>query len=254
MRDSRNFGEARPTNQGILSISPVQIISYAEVLSPEVKQFLQESFHVQIHEVYKCSEGLMGVTCKYGNMHINEDVVLLEVVNKNGTPVPAGTPGHARVTDLVKRATPMIRYQLNDVLTLSPDKCPCGSHFRVIEQIQGRSDDMFLGKRIGIKKAQFIFADYIRRAIVSSSDHIREYRGVQISPTEIALKIDLLPEYNTGQEKAHIESKVITKINQVFTKQSCEIPKITFEYMLIEHDFNLKLRRFNRAFAEKEFF
>jgi phenylacetate-coenzyme A ligase PaaK-like adenylate-forming protein len=148
----------------------------------------------------------------------------------------------------------MIRYRLNDVLTISPEPCPCGSNFRVIKQIQGRSDDMFLGQRIGSQKAQFIFADYIRRAIVSSSDGIREYRGAQISPVEIHLKIELKPKFNTEQEKTQIKSSVTKKIYQVFAKQDCERPEIHFEFIPIHHDFNQKLRRIHRNFAEKDYF
>ena len=44
-------------------------------------------------------------------------------------------------------------------------------------------------------KGQFIFADYIRRAIVCSSEHIREYEASQKSPELIKITIEL----NTSQ-------------------------------------------------------
>ncbi|MHA1620464.1 MAG: F390 synthetase-related protein, partial [Promethearchaeota archaeon] len=139
---------AEAKQDSTLQISPNLVASFAEVLTPETKEYLQHIFGMNILEVYKCTEGLLAQSCKAGRLHINEDLTILEIVDEHDKPVSPGTPGRVIVTDLVKRTTPIIRYRLNDILTIDPDPCPCGSHFRVIKQIQGRSDDMFLGRRI----------------------------------------------------------------------------------------------------------
>ena len=72
---------------------------------------------------------MLAQSCKAGRLHINEDIAIVEIVDENDQPVPPGTPGHIIVTDLVKRSTPIIRYRLNDIVTIDPDPnpCSCGS-------------------------------------------------------------------------------------------------------------------------------
>ncbi len=239
---------------GDLKISPNLVVSYAEVLTPEVKSFLQSAFTEKVYEVYKGTEGLFANSCSAGRMHINEDLSYLEVVDENDRPVTPGTPGRVIVTDLVKRATPMIRYRLNDILTIDPERCPCGSHFRVIRQIQGRADDIFLGIRKESRKSQFIFGDYIRRAIVTSSAHIREYRAYQLTPLKMQILIELQPQYDSAEERTLITQKLSEKIGTLFGKHDCELPGTEITFEPIEHDFDKKLRRIIRNFSEDDFF
>ncbi len=76
-------------------------------------------------------------------LHILEDQVLFEVVDDDYRPVPPGQPGsRLLITNLFNRTQPLIRYELNDLLTLSPDPCPCGRPFRLLKSVEGRSDDV----------------------------------------------------------------------------------------------------------------
>jgi len=50
---------AREAEEGRLSVNPLKIVSYAEVLYPDVKDYLQKVFGCEVHEIYKCSEGAM---------------------------------------------------------------------------------------------------------------------------------------------------------------------------------------------------
>lgn len=246
------LAEAKQT--GDLQITPDLVVSYAEVLTPEVKKLLQKIFTDKIYEVYKGTEGLFAQSCKYGRMHINEDLTYLEVVDEDNLPIPPGSPGNVIITDLIKHTTPMIRYRLNDIITIDPELCPCGSHFRVIKQIQGRADDIFLGERSDTHKAQFVFGDYIRRAIVTTSDHIREYRANQISPTSISITIETLSDHTTKEEHDHIRSILPPKISHLFTKHKCLQPTLQIVFEEIHHDFRHKLRRIIRNFDEIDFF
>ena len=58
-------------------------------------------------------------------------------------PVPAGRPGtRLLVTNLLNRTQPLIRYELDDLVTASPEPCPCGRPFPLLAAIEGRSDDI----------------------------------------------------------------------------------------------------------------
>lgn len=234
-----------------LNIKPQRIISYAEILYPDVKEYLKKIFCCTIHEIYKCTEGPIAITCKHGNLHINEDLIYVETLNLDGTQTPIGKPcPKLIVTDLHKRAQPIIRYELNDIITISPKKCPCGSNFRVIEKIQGRSDDIFWAKNIKTKKWQFIIPDYISRAIISSSKNIDEYQVIQKSPEEILIRIQLK---SNKTEKEFEKEVLISNIVNLYQEYGCNKPKIDIKFEKPEININSnKLIRIRRDFNTKE--
>jgi len=215
--------------KGRLKISPKLLYSYAEILYPEVKEYLENNFRCEVHEIYQGSEGCYALTCRHGNLHINEDMVFFELLNERGLPTKEGEPCHKLlVTELHKKSQPIIRYELNDIITISKKKCSCGSNFRVIKQIQGRADDMFWGLRTDTKEPQFIFQDYISRTIISTSEDIEEYQATQDSYTEIILRIQL----KKGSNKEKIKEQLIKKLKKVFLKYNCIEPEIKLIFCL----------------------
>ncbi len=232
---------------GKISLNLKRVISYAEILYPDVKDYLADVFKCPVHQIYKCTEGPIAISCKYGSLHINEDLVLVETLNSDGT---ITTPGQACqkliVTDLHKKSQPIIRYELNDIITISPDKCLCGSSFRVIENIQGRADDLFWAKNIINNEWQYIFPDYISRAIITASEDIDEYQAIQNSPDDILIRIQL----KNGVCCNQFESQAVKKnINDVFDSYQCRQPKILilFEKPQFNKNSN-KLIRIHRNF------
>lgn len=92
----------------------------------------------------------------------------------------------------------------------------------MIKQIQGRADDMFWGEKIDSKETQFIFQDYISRAIISTSEDIEEYQATQDNYTEITLGIQLKKDSN----KERIKEQLIQRLKKVFSKYNCVEPEI----------------------------
>jgi putative adenylate-forming enzyme len=237
---------AKEANAGRLALKPLFLISYAEVLYPDVKDIVERAFHCPVYEIYKCTEGVIAIACRHGKLHINEDVVVVQLYDQDGRPTLPGQACHRMiVTDLCKKSQPIIRYELNDLLTLSPDRCACGSAFRVIERIQGRSNDIFLGKRADRETLQFIFPDYISRAIISSSEDIEEYQAIQKSPAEVLVRI--LPK--TDGDRQAICRGVQSNLQGVFAAYQCALPVVTvvFERPVVNPN-SIKLIRIHREF------
>lgn len=208
---------------GNLKINPKLLYSYAEVLYPDVKKLLEEAFNCKVMEIYQGSEGYYAVTCKEGNLHVNEDMVFFELFDKDGNSTPDGEPCYRLlVTDLHKSSQPIIRYELNDVITISKNKCKCGSNFRVIEKIQGRADDLFWGLRKDDNKEHFIFQDYISRSIISVSENIEEYQAIQEDYTKITLRIKLKEEKDAEKTRNELDEA----IKKVFSQYGCIEPKV----------------------------
>ena len=214
---------AAELQKGSLKISPKLVYSYAEVMYPEDKEYLEKNFKCKVHEIYQGSEGYYALACRHGNLHINEDMVFFELLDIKGLPTKDGEPCYKLlVSDLHKKLQPIIRYELNDIITISKEKCSCGSNFRMIKQIQGRADDMFWGLRTDTKEPQFIFQDYISRTIISTSEDIEEYQVTQDSHTDITLRIQL----QKGSDKEKIKEQLTRKLKKVFSKLHCAEPEI----------------------------
>ncbi len=235
---------ARQRREGRLTTTPKRLISYAEVLTPEDRKVLRDTFGAEVHEIYKATEGAIGMSCAQGSLHINEDLVAVETLDGDGSPTPAGQPCRQMlVTDLHKTSVPIIRYALNDIITISPDRCACGSAFRVISQIQGRGDDL-LWARTRNRTWHPIFPDFIRRAIISASDRIESYQVIQESPDEMTIR--LMPALDQT-----VADAVTQRIRDVFEKLDCVPPAVTIEWQPPEPNKNSgKLIRIHRAFAD----
>jgi len=215
---------AKEVNEGKLNINPKRIVSYAEVLTPEVKRLLEETFNLKIFQIYQGSEGPIGMPCKYGNLHINEDLVHVETVDIHGTAIAPGKPCHKMiVTDLNKTSQPIIRYELDDNIIISENQCSCGSQFRVIESILGRTDDLFWAKIKDSQKLQIIYPDFIRRAIISSSESVEDYQAIQKEYTKILVRISLK---STISDQEILINNIKTNITMVFKKLNCVEPEI----------------------------
>lgn len=186
----------------LLNVKLKKIITYAEVLDPYDKAKFEHVFQTEVIEIYQASEGQMASSCSKGKLHINEDLVYVELLDEAGNIVdqPHVMAHKMLITNLVNEAQPLIRYQMNDLVILD-DPCACGSAFRTIKQVLGRHDEVFyLPTKEGIRP---LFPDLLARFIMTFSDDIREYYVIQdgnhITITTDGLAVDRVEDF-----KAHV--------------------------------------------------
>jgi putative adenylate-forming enzyme len=130
---------------GDLTIGPRWIVTGGEVLSDDVRERIVAAFDREPFDGYGTTEvGYVAVECdRHAGLHVFEDQVQIEIVDDEYRPVPAGQPGtRLLVTNLVNRTQPLIRYELDDLVTASAEPCPCGRPFPLLKAIEGRSDDI----------------------------------------------------------------------------------------------------------------
>lgn len=155
---------AKAVDKGELNIKPQMVISIAEVLEKEDEARLKIMFGLPvIHQVYQCTEGCLASTCRCGTLHVNEDIVYIEkeyLDEKRFIPV---------VTDFSRKAQPIIRYRLNDILVERSGACSCGSPFTALEKIEGREDDVFVFCGVDGGTVS-VFPDFIRRCVLFAMD------------------------------------------------------------------------------------
>ncbi|MDG1148590.1 MAG: hypothetical protein P8N52_09830 [Crocinitomicaceae bacterium] len=168
---------------GELKICPNKIISVAEVLTKEDRAYFESVFKIKLSEVYQCTEGFLASSCSEGTLHFNEDFLIIEkkYIDEERTRF------HPVITDLLRKTQPIVRYELNDIIS-EKKNCKCGSQFLAIERIEGRSDDIIVLKD-NQNKQVFIFPDIIRREIVLSDERIKDYAVIQRENRTIGLYV-----------------------------------------------------------------
>jgi phenylacetate-CoA ligase len=131
--------------EGRLRIRPAIIASSGETHTDELRDAIRAAWGTSSFELYAMTEaGIIGSHCdRHTGIHLFEDQAIVEVVDEQGRPVPAGQTGHKLlVTNLVTRTQPLIRYEISDMVAMAPEPCPCGRPFRLLQAIEGRNDDI----------------------------------------------------------------------------------------------------------------
>lgn len=198
------LAEAQKKNK--IQLQSKKIISVAEVLSPEDEKNLENIFKISIQQVYQCSEGMLGQTCSNGNIHLNEDGLIIEKewLDKNRF-IPI-------ITDLRRNVQPIIRYKMNDILHAT--ECSCGSKMQALSKIEGRMDDI-----LRFNNEKIIFPDFIRRTIIGANPEIDNYQVIKISNSELSLFVSNIKfwELAANALEKFLKSQGIANINVIKT-------------------------------------
>jgi len=197
---------------GRLQIRPARLISVAEVLEPQEKQRLETVFQVKVEQIFQCTEGLLAVTCAEGSLHLQEDLVAVQL-----EPLDSMQNGEEKLytpilTDLWRTTQPILRYRLNDLLALTGEPCACGSAFRALARIEGRSDDICYFPQVNGGLRPF-YPDAIRKMVLLAHPQIEDYRVVQSAPGCLQIFLAAAPAAGGFEELARaVRSSVETGV------------------------------------------
>lgn len=121
-----------------------QITNISELLPHSTLDRIEQTFGVPVTDQYAMGECL-ALTCGcpgHHGSHLNSDLAILEVVDEQYRPVPDGQKGaKVLLTNLYNLVQPFIRYEIDDIVTMSAQPCPCGSVLPLVESIEGRAKD-----------------------------------------------------------------------------------------------------------------
>jgi len=210
---------------GRLQLSPQMLVTIAELRTPEMTQRLTDAFRVRPFNAYSCTEGLWGSECEHHQgIHLFEDTTLVENVDADGQPVPAGEPGaRLLVTNLSNLVQPLLRLEVTDLVTLDPDPCPCGRVLVRASAIHGRSDDVLSlpagdGGRVAVHPLQF--------ALLTRDPQVREFQVVQDGP---ALRIRIVPSHAATASDDPLETRLGQALAQQLLALGVQNPQATVE-------------------------
>jgi len=130
--------------QQIRNLKFKAISSSAEVLWPQQRELIEQTFKSPVYNFYGSREvsDLAAECPEERRLHVISSWRYIEIVDDKGQPVPYGKPGYIIVTDLSNFSMPFVRYRNEDIGKMAAEPCPCGRPSPVIEEILGRSTDL----------------------------------------------------------------------------------------------------------------
>ncbi|HXX83524.1 MAG TPA: AMP-binding protein [Casimicrobiaceae bacterium] len=172
-----------------LRIKPVALWSGGERLPAAMRASIESAFGCPVANEYGASECLsIAYGCREGWLHVNADWVLLEAVDRDYAPVPAGEASHTvLLTNLANRVQPLIRYDLGDSIVVKPRPCECGNPLPAI-QVEGRCDDVISLRASDGRLARL--PPMALTTIVEESAKVHRFQIVQDAPDRLQLRLE----------------------------------------------------------------
>lgn len=117
-------------------------ITNAEPVYEYQRSAISEAFGCPVRETYGMAEIVAAASeCEHGSLHEWPEVGIIEVEDRDSE-----AAGDFICTGLLNADMPLIRYRVGDRGKLTDRRCACGRTLPVIEQIEGRKDDVLFTK------------------------------------------------------------------------------------------------------------
>jgi len=126
-------------------IEKPKVVTYGADAMPKAdRRIIEEHLGIPVVSKYQAVEALhIGFGCEARQgFHISTDQVAVRVVDSAGRDVGPGERGELILTNLINRAMVVMNYRLGDLVTLAVRPCPCGRTLPLIQDIDGRLDDL----------------------------------------------------------------------------------------------------------------
>jgi phenylacetate-CoA ligase len=130
--------------RGLTPYSPRSIVVGAEKLHPFQRTLIEKVFRAPVFESYGSREVmLIGSECdRHEGLHLTSEVVLVEILDDDGTPTLPGEEGNVVITDLHNFGMPFIRYANGDRALAGWGTCSCGRGLPLLRRVVGRRLDV----------------------------------------------------------------------------------------------------------------
>ena len=148
------------------------------------EEVMTRAFGIRPLQHYGLAEAVANISqCERGRLHVDEDFAAVEFL-----PEESGQ-GHRIVgCNFTNLATPLLRYDTGDVVTIDEQGCGCGRPGRVVAAIDGRREDYVeLGNGARVGRMDHVFKDMtnIREAQIVYRSERENLRCVSFGAVDI---------------------------------------------------------------------
>jgi len=199
-------------NPGLLKWRTKNIVTGAEGLREGQRELIREHLGEQVFMSYGSREFmLVGMESEHQcGYHLSDDNLLVEVVDDEGKPVPAGESGRICVSDLHNATNPFIRYAIGDLGVMAGDDepCPDGFPFRRLLKVLGRAGE-FVYTPDGAKLTAIYFAHNLKEL-----SWIDGYQLVQKAKDHLIVRV-ITADPLTDARKAEADAQLRPKLGDM---------------------------------------
>ena len=186
----------------------------AEPWTEGMRRQIESGLGLEAFDVYGLTElGGPGVAveCReHDGLHVFEDHFLVETVDtETGRPVPSGVEGELVLTSLTRRASPIVRYRTRDRVILVDEPCACGSPFRRISKLRGRTDDMLIVRGVNV------FPSMVEEILLTIGGLTGNYQIVVDRTQKRHDAMQVLVEAEPGTNKEQLASAAQERIKEL---------------------------------------
>ncbi|WP_022948515.1 phenylacetate--CoA ligase family protein [Methylohalobius crimeensis] len=130
----------------IPDLSSLKVIyTTGEPLYPHQRELIGRIFNAPVANEYGARDaGLIALESPTGQMLINSEWILVEILDDRGNPVPEGELGEVVITNLASEVQPFIRYRTGDRARRSRESCRQARGLEVLDEVEGRSTDLIV--------------------------------------------------------------------------------------------------------------
>jgi phenylacetate-coenzyme A ligase PaaK-like adenylate-forming protein len=198
------------------------VATVAEWLAPAARAQIAAAFNCVVRDSYAASEFLgIAFECERGWLHVNADWVILEPVDEAYQAVPPGRAScTALLTNLANRVQPIIRYDLGDRITLSPDPCPCGSPLPVL-RVEGRRDEILYLQSPGGEAIPLL--PMALATVIEQTPGVRRFQVIQTAPARLSVRLSVI----SGTEGPQVWEAIARRLLDYLSEQG--MPWVTVE-------------------------
>lgn len=178
-------------------------------------QRIRDQWSIDLFSTYASTEMSTAFTeCVAGQGgHLPEELIIAEVVDNEGNPVPEGVPGELVVTPLGLEAMPLLRFRTGDICRYFKAPCSCGRTSLRLGPVEGRLQQM-------IKlKGTSLYPPAIYN-ILNSMPEISQYL-ITLTSNEYSLD-DVIVEYCCDSN----DNKLNEKLRSQFKSHLRVVPKL----------------------------
>ena len=205
--------------QGLKAHRPKSIVVGAEKLYDFQRELIQRVFGAPVFETYGSREFMLtAAECdRHEGLHVTAEHLLVEVLNDDGTPTPAGEEGNVVITDLFNYGMPLVRYANNDRAIAGFKQCSCGRGLPLMRPPTGRTLDVVTtpdGRRVPGEYFPYLLKDFAS---------LNRYQVCQDAPDHFEVRLVTNAKW-TEADRAKIEAGVRMAVG----------PSIDFDVVQVE--------------------
>lgn len=175
------------------------VFTSSEPLYPMHRSVIEAAFECKVFDFYGLAERVLFATeCdRHDGRHVNFEYGLVEIVDGNDRPVPAGRQGFVVGTSLQNFGMPFIRYRTNDISAIKRARCDCGRAMPLMDGVTTKAED------IVVTPDGTMISPSVLTHPFKPIDTVAKSQILQESPHELVLRVVPRPGY-TDRDTARL--------------------------------------------------